>query len=400
MTHTAPNHYSYKFKFDIEKLPTSQKDRIPSLLAVWGIVFGLVFTALGLFEFISCFFEPAPTNYNFDLPQTFSGQDIQFHRYLFDVLLLLLGVLITGLSAAAMMRYKKIFFDGDKIRIIHRPLFGEKQIEEENLFNYLGVLLKVEHYQLGLINRNRYIIELYHKEQNKRVPLYISTSGRNVRKTWEYYAEKLKMPALFMTDHGLISRHYTELNKTLKDMAKKWQLKSLYHNDEDMPDSIKYTIKKNKVIVKEKRLFFDAYSFLAFLGAVFLLFLMVAAVIFYKDAIRLTGVWGYAVLQTLLTTTVVLSLINIFSKDVLVITNRDIILGHNVLFLRVDAEFLPKHRIESVDIGHNPVTDRYYLSVISDERNMVFGKNMPVNDLRWVRGFMIREIIKSNKPEK
>ena len=54
MTYTAPDHYSYKFKFDIEKLPASQKDRIPCKLAVWGILFGLVFTALGLFEACRC----------------------------------------------------------------------------------------------------------------------------------------------------------------------------------------------------------------------------------------------------------------------------------------------------------------------------------------------------------
>ena len=154
MTYTAPDHYSYKFKFDIEKLPASQKDRIPCRLAVWGMFFGLVFTALGLFEAVSYFFEPADVSYNFNLPEQ-----------------------------------GKIVFDGDKIKIIHKPLFGEKQVEVEDLYNYLGVLYKVEYYQLGLINRNRSVIELYHAYKNKRVPLYFSTSGKNIRKIWEYYAK-------------------------------------------------------------------------------------------------------------------------------------------------------------------------------------------------------------------
>ena len=72
------------------------------------------------------------------------------------------------------------------------------------------------------------------------------------------------------------------------------------------------------------------------------------------------------------------------------------ILGHNIIFLRMYAEFLPKNQIEAVDVGHNPTTDRYYLSVISHDRSMVFGKNMPVSDLQWVRGYIIREIVRQD----
>ena len=92
----------------------------------------------------------------------------------------------------------------------------------------------------------------------------------------------------------------------------------------------------------------------------------------------------------------IFTILSLFSKDVLIVTPSDIILGHNIMFLRVDAEFLPKDKIEAVDVGHNPITDRYYLSVVSHDRSMVFGKNMPVDDLRWVRGYIIREIVRRN----
>jgi hypothetical protein len=55
---------------------------------------------------------------------------------------------------------------------------------------------------------------------------------------------------------------------------------------------------------------------------------------------------------------------------------------------------MKKNEIEAVDIGHNPITDRYYLSLISHDKHMVFGKNMPIDDLRWIRGLVIREIVK------
>lgn len=396
MTYTAPDHYSYKFKFDIEKLPASQKDRIPCRLAIWGILFGLFFIALGLFDAIAYFFEPADTNYNFNLPDQSNTANIGTLRYVFDSFVLVFGILITCLSTMAMLRYKKIFFDGDKIKIVHKPLFGDKQVEVENLYNYLGVLFKVEYYQFGLINRNRYIIELYHADKNKRIPLYISTSGRNIRKIWEYYAAKLKMPALFMTDHGLVSRHHAELNKTLKEMAKKWQLKALYETEDTIPDSVKCRVKKNKVIVKEKYLFFDAYSLLACIGILGLGSIMGLGVYFHALVLSYIGIWWFSGILFICFAVMIFTILSLFSKDVLIVTPSDIILGHNIMFLRVDAEFLPKDKIEAVDVGHNPITDRYYLSVVSHDRSMVFGKNMPVEDLRWVRGYIIREIVRRN----
>ena len=90
----------------------------------------------------------------------------------------------------------------------------------------------------------------------------------------------------------------------------------------------------------------------------------------------------------------VFSFISIFCKDVLIINKHDLILGHNLTFLRMDIEFIPKEEIESVDIGHNPITDRFYLSITSRDKSMIFGKNMPIEDLRWIRGCLIREIVK------
>lgn len=396
MTYTAPDHYSYKFKFDIEKLPASQKDRIPCKLALWGMLFGLVFIALGVFEAVAYFFEPEDASYDFNLPEQGGSVNVEPLRYSFDVFVFLFGLIIVSLSAMAMLRYKKIFFDGDRIKIVHKPLFGEKQVETENLYNYLGVLFKVEYYQLGLINRNRYIIELYHTYKNKRVPLYISTSGKNIRKIWEYYAAKLKMPALFFTDKGLVSRNHAELRKTLKDMSKKWQLKALYNNDLAVPESVKCKVKKNKVIVKEKHLFFDAYSILAGLGTVFVGAAAAALIYFHQDLLQFLGTLWFSVILAVCAAIVLFAILSLFSKDVLIVTSRDIILGHNILFLRMDAEFLPKNQIEAVDVGHNPSTDRYYLSVISHDGSMIFGKNMPVEDLQWVRGYIIREIVRQD----
>ncbi len=394
MGFVAPDHYSYKFKFDIEKLPAIYTDKVSAKISICGIFSGLLFVALGLFELISYFMDLSEENYNFSTMSQVSAKDIFWFRYSFDSFILLFGVLIVFLSVSALLRRKTIFFDGDNIRITHKPLFGGEKVETESLYKYLGVLLKVEYYQFGLINRNRYIIELYHKEKNKRVPLYISTSGDNVRQIWEYYSEKLKMPALFMTDHGLVSRNHNELDKTLKVMSKRWQLDVVYDEEKNAPASLKYKAKSDRVILKEKRLFFDVYTILSLLGILILGALMVYAGINYQVVLQYIGFGWFVGALVIGILIIIFSLISIFCKDVLIVNKHDLILGHNLTFLRMDIEFMPKDEIESIDIGHNPITDRYYLSVISHDKSMIFGKNMPIDDLRWIRGCLIREIVK------
>ncbi|MBQ8481075.1 MAG: hypothetical protein IJ532_00900 [Alphaproteobacteria bacterium] len=394
MGFVAPDHYSYKFKFDIEKLPAIYTDKISAKISICGIFSGLLFVALGLFELVYYFMDLSDESYDFSMPSQMTEKEVFWFRYSFDSFILLFGLLIVFLSVAALLRRKTIFFDGDNIRITHKPLFGEEKVETESLYKYLGVLLKVEYYQFGLINRNRYIIELYHKEKNKRVPLYISTSGENIREIWEYYSEKLKMPALFMTDHGLVSRNHNELDKTLKVMSKRWQLDAVYDEEKNAPASLKYKVKSDRVILKEKRLFFDAYTILSLLGILILGSLMMYAGVNYQVVLQYIGFGWFVCALGVGMLVIIFSLISIFCKDVLIINKHDLILGHNLTFLRMDIEFMPKDEIESIDIGHNPLTDRYYLSVISHNKSMIFGKNMPIEDLRWIRGCLIREIVK------
>lgn len=394
MTFTAPDHYSYEFKFDIEKLPAVYTDKIPAKISICGIVSGLLFVALGLFELAAYFMNMSDESYDFGALSQMKADEVFWFRYSFDGFILLFGAVIVLLSVAAFVRRKTIFFDGDNIRITHKPLFGEEKVETQALYNYLGVLLKVEYYQFGLINKNRYIIELYHKDKNKIVPLYISTGGQNIRKIWEYYSEKLRMPALFMTDHGLVSRHHNQLNKTIKNMSKRWQADTAYNEAEHAPSSLKYTIKPDRVILKEKRLFFDAYSILSMAGILILGCLIGYACVNYQVVIQYIGFAWFMGITGFCALVILFSVIGLFCKDVLIINKHDLILGHNLTFLRMNIEFMPKDEIEAIDIGHNPLTDRYYLSVISHDKSMIFGKNMPVEDLRWIRGCLIREIVK------
>lgn len=394
MTYSAPDHYSYDFKFDVERLPATQKDRLPNRLSILGIIFGFLLFALGCLEFASYFFDvSSSSSFDFELPQQDIAENLKYQRLSFDGLICVLGLVVLTISILALYRYKEIFFDGENVKIIHKLPFKKEHTEIEYLYNYLGILLKVEYFQLGLINRNRYIIELYHKDKNKRVPLYMSTSAKDVRKIWEYYSARMHLPALFMTDHGLVSRNQNELKKTLRDMAKKWKTDSLYH-DEPTPKSLCVNNKNGKLIVSENRLFFDVYSFLAMLGILGLMIGLFYAIIHFENIVQYIGTIGFSIAMAVASAIIVFALIALFSKDVLTIDSDDIVLAHSVPFVRIDSELLEKDKIQAVDIGYNPTTERYYLTVISPDKTIIFGKNMPIDDLRWIRSFVIRETVK------
>ncbi len=393
MTYSAPDHYSYDFKFDIERLPATQKDRLPSRLAACGIIFGFFLFLLGIWEFSMYFWGENSGMFDFELPQQDIAESLKFQRLTFDAMLIGLGLIVLIISIVSLYRFKEIFYDGENIKIIHKSPFSKEHTETEYLYNYLGILLKVEYFQLGLINRNRYIIELYHKDKNKRVPLYMSTSDKDIRKIWEYYSARMHLPALFMTDHGLISRNQNELKKTLRDMAKKWKDSPLDH-DEPAPASLSVTNDADKIVVKENRLFFDVYSILSILGILALSALVVYAIINYPFISGIVGNTGFIITSVLFSAIICFTLLTILSKDFLVIDKENILLGHSIPFLHIDAQVLSKDEIQAVDIGHNPTTGRYYLTVISRDKTIIFGKNMPIDDLRWIRSFVIRETVK------
>ena len=106
MTDTTPNHYSYKFKFDIEKLPAQKTDRVSGKLAVWGLFCGIIFIALAAFEAFVLFYYGTDDIYEFDLPNKLSVKDILVQRYIFDSVALVLGVVIVIVSVFALRRRK------------------------------------------------------------------------------------------------------------------------------------------------------------------------------------------------------------------------------------------------------------------------------------------------------
>ena len=79
MTFIAPDHYSYNFKLEIDRLPAIQKDKISGKLGVCGLLLGILFICLGLFDLIYSFVD-TQNAYDFNLPDNMSGNELKVKR--------------------------------------------------------------------------------------------------------------------------------------------------------------------------------------------------------------------------------------------------------------------------------------------------------------------------------
>ena len=55
---------------------------------------------------------------------------------------------------------------------------------------------------------------------------------------------------------------------------------------------------------------------------------------------------------------------------------------------------MSKADIEAIDITPNPATGRCFVSIISDKKTIIFGKKLPLEDLRWIKNFLLYELTK------
>lgn len=313
----------------------------------------------------------------------------------FDLVIILVGAGIVLSLFLSYIRYKKIFFDGKKVQIIYRPAFGAKKVVKESIGNYEGVRFRIEFFQFGFMTKNKYIIELYHKNSQKTAPLYISTKGKNIRKIWEYYAQKLNLPAVVLTDEGMVRREVSDLDKSIKEMVEEGKTINSYNDREPLPPTIAFVRKRDKTVIKARKIFWDAYNIIAWFclllfGGVLLFASFNAEVVsshFSREFILAFYVVGLFIIAA--------SVIALFRKDKIVVKRDKIVIVHKfMLFSRKNNE-IKKADIEAVEVTVNPATGRYYLSIISDNRTAIFGKKIPIEDLRWVKKFLINEVVNS-----
>jgi len=375
-----PDHFSSKLKFNLKKLPASVVDRPALRWIITGGFAGLLMLWLGIFELFS--FLKAEKGQT----QSFISVEI----FAFIVILIALGLIFYAIFS--FIRCKKFFFDGKEIHIIYRPAIGIKHQFKEPLSNYLGVRLRVLFVQSGLFNKNRYIIDLYHQDSNKIVPLYISTSNKNIRQIWEDYAKVLQLPALSVGDRGLVSREYEDLDKSLKELSKEGKLPFIASGKFPTPDSIEITEKKDSTIIEPKGIYWDTFSTLCLFIAIAATFILLAGGV-YLTIIGTNFPLKYWIFSAITLLSILYFSIRLLNSSILVF-GKDYISITEVLFGSELKEIkLSSNKIKNVELNYDPTIGRYDLTIIGDEEIITFGNRLPVSDLMWLRDFIIRKLI-------
>ncbi len=375
-----PDHFSSKLSFNLKKTPVSITDRSSLRLVILGWFFGALLLCLGVFEMFSFITAEKVEGQSFIVVEIFS----------FIVILIAIGLIVA--SFFSFVRYKKFFFDGKNFTIIYRPALGIKHQLTESIDNYMGVRLRVLFVQSGLFNRSRYIIDLYHKDSNKIVPLYISMKNKNIRKIWEGYAKMFNLPALSVSDRGLIQRDCADLDKSLSELAKEDKLPFIASGKFPAPASVLVEEQPKATLIEPKGIYWDIFSALFLLVAIISVLLLTAGGV-YLTIIGTTIPLKYWAFGAFLLLAVIYFSMKLFNSYQLVIDNHTVRVITTLLGSPISEQSLDIKKIENVELAYNPTIDRYNLSIISDDKIINFGSRLPVNDLIWVRDFVIRKLI-------
>jgi len=377
MTHNAPDHFSYDFALNLDKIPAKRGDRIALHILFPGLIAAIFLIALGVYELAHGV-----------RPQNNPAVPTWFNLTFFDSVLILLGLWIIGVLFVSYFTYKKVFYDGKKVTMIYRNIFGGRTTVKESLKKYIGVRFRVEFFQFGFINKNKYIIELYHDDPDKIAPLYISTKGHNIRQIWENYARLLNLPQIISTDEGIAVRETEDIGKSLQQLYAEGKIKNDFSSDSTAPKDISWVRKKDKTVIKNRQIHWDCYNILTAVGCGFCLLLFL---LLLPDALRNVSV---AILDGCLLLVAVLFIIRLFTKDKLIIKPHKIVVVHKTfMFSRKKYDAL-KESLQAIDIAYSPVSEHYFLVFIGGDKTMSFGRKLPVETLHWIRQFVIDDIVK------
>lgn len=216
----------------------------------------------------------------------------------------------------------------------------------------------------------------------------------DIRKHWEYYAQKLKMPALINTEEGLISRDVRNLNKSVRELAVLGYIIDEYDSYEPLPATIAYARKRDKIVLKTKKIVWDAYNVLAavvmFMMGLVLIILLASIGSLQETSSIVTSYLSAAIVAAIF----IVSIFIMFRKEKLVIKKQKIVNTHKYMLFSTKHNEIMKDDIETIEVTENPVTGRFFVSIISDERTITFGSKLPIEDLSWVKKFLIHEVIK------
>lgn len=394
MNYNLPNHFSHKLELKTDKLPTKVSDRTNWRILFPGIFFGTILLFLGVYELLNGFKHTKSTFDDLVAIGDVSDYEPLINPVFFDIIFIIIGLGIIIAGVASYIRYKKIFLDKKSVSVVYRSVMGSKVSWKENFNNYQGIRFRIEFFQFGFLNRNRYIIELYHKDAQKIIPLYISTSNKDIRKIWERYARELNLPALMDTEDGIAGREVKNLDRSIKEMADLGYIVDEYDTYASLPTTIAYARKKDKIVLKARKIVWDAYNIMAWIAISIIAVMVAIASLNFASFKQNFSAETFTTMSVSAITVIVIAVFILFRKEKLVLKKDKIVNTHKYMLFSTKHDEIPKNEIETIEITLNPSSGRYYVSIISDEKTITFGAKLPIDDLRWVKKFLIHEVIR------
>ncbi|MFV0626288.1 MAG: hypothetical protein ACK5N8_02920 [Alphaproteobacteria bacterium] len=379
------NHFSNNFELNISKLPTKRTDRASFSLFLPNLFFAVLLIAIGVYELFNGFNSSASVFD--DVNREIEYTSLMVSPVIFDLVLITVGFWIVWSLYSSFVRYKKVFFDGHVFTITHRPTWGAKKVFRESAANYEGVRFRTAYYQHGLFNRNKYIIELYHEDECKTVPLFITTKDIRFGDVISKYAKYFNKSIIYVTSEGVIHRKLEDFGKPLMGNKKK-AYAELSENVSE-PRYIRVKDVDDKIIIKVKKALFDVYNIIAF-GILFSL----GSLVFFLSTLDYERTQQTDALFVFSIVGIFLCFFALFRRDKIVIKKDKIIVVHKFWLFSKKYDEMKKSDIVWISIAYNPALERNYLIIYSMKESMVFGKKLPLNDLKWVKNLLIEEIVK------
>ena len=392
MTSQFREHYSHNFRIDFNKIQVKATDCMSRLTLFFVFIYGLLFALLG-----SYLLNLTTASGSADFEALLSKSAFQARRIIpsdvFGISLIVLGIGIMVVCLFFAFRYKTIMIDNGVVTVKDHPIIGKPHSFTEEIRNYSGVRLRLKFCQYGLRSKNKFIIELYHKDSQKIIPLYISIHPKHVRALWKKYAMHFNLPPIHISDRGMVSKSMKDLNRSYPEVVKDWHLpKNFLVNKTHSADFICQK-KDNKQLIQTRRVILDLYSTLNI--AVILIFGALLAYTCYSHTIIIRFVWPALVIffEIALLTGIVYAFLTLITRDILFLTDQTIVVFRKILKFNFRDSVIPISALKGLDIFFTPTTGRYCLALITDKKIVrVFNKLSP-DDLRWIKCSIISEII-------
>ncbi len=377
-----------KLEFNGKCARLTDRARVWSLLP--SILMGALLFMLGLYEWMNMFADEGM--------QIVPISDVPLERpaeavvWFFDGCFMLIGLGIVVAGIVKYFQYGKYIIKGNEVTVIRRCLLQGKKVFQGKLQDYSGVRFRMEFHQSGFLLKTLYILELYQRNVDKIVPLYIAATDCKLRHIWKDYAKKFKLPALINTDEGVKQYTAGDLSRSVRSLYKQGVIEDKFDDYSRLPSAIAYVRKKDKIVIKIRKIIWDIFNLFAWVG---LFIVLLIAGVSIKQIFEHGEAWKLPLTTLVACLMIIFVMLQfLFRKEKLVLKKNKIVHTHKYMLFSTKHNQMMKKDVEAIEVMENPATGRCFLAIISDDNAITFGAKLSKKNLSWVKRFLIHDIIK------